>query len=71
MICFVVLLVIFGSIHTRFPETAVAWVLPAIFIVSIVISFLVYRLAVKIITKKVDMEKYFDPIFGPRPQRKL
>ena len=43
-----------------------SWVITGIFIASIVISFLVYRLAIKIIMKKVDMDKYFDPIFRPR-----
>jgi len=42
------------------------WLMAGIFIASIVISFLVYRLAVKILMKKINMEKYFDPIFGPR-----
>ena len=46
-------------------------VLVGCFVAAIVASFLVYRLAIKIIMKKVDMEKYFDPIFGPRRPRKL
>ena len=55
-------------IMPRLPSdsTAWAWIMPGTFIASIVISFVVYRLAIKIIMKKVDMEKYFDPIFGPR-----
>jgi hypothetical protein len=71
VISFIILLVIYSSVHTRLPESAAAWILPVIFIGSIVISFLVYRVIIKIITKKVDMDKYFDPLFGPRrPQRK-
>ncbi|MCL2129666.1 MAG: leader peptide processing enzyme [Treponema sp.] len=42
------------------------WVMAFNFIASIVVSFLVYRLAIKIIAKKVDLNKYFDPIFNPR-----
>ena len=71
LICFVIFLVIYGRVHSLFPESVAAWILPVIFIASIVVSFVVYRLLIKIIMKKVDMEKYFDPIFGPRrPQRK-
>lgn len=71
VICFVVFLAIFSRFYTMLPESASAWAIPAIFVASIVVSFVVYRLAIKIITKKVDMEKYFDPLFGPRkPPRK-
>ena len=42
------------------------WLMAGIFMASIIISFLVYRLAIKILMKKIDMNRYFDPIFGPR-----
>ena len=35
-----------------------------IFIASIVGSFLIYRLILKIISNKIDMEKYFEPIIS-------
>jgi len=57
----------------RLPPDSPAgsWIIVVIFIAAIVVSFFVYRLAIKIIIKKVNMEKYFDPIFGPRrPPRK-
>ena len=47
-------------------STAWSWLITGIFIAAIVVSFVVYRLAIKIIMKKVDMDKYFDPIFRPR-----
>jgi len=74
IISFIVLLLIYSKyFYARLPESTAAWIMPIIFIVSIVISFLAYRMVIKMITKKVDMEKYFDPIFGPRrrPPRKL
>ena len=67
---------IFLVIYSRFlngllPESSAAWAIPIIFVVSIVASFFVYRLIIKVIMKKVDMEKYFDPIFGRcRPSAK-
>jgi len=72
VISFIVLLIIYSKfLYANLPESSTAWVMPVIFVVSIVVSFLVYRLAVKVIMKKVDMEKYFDPIFRPRrPPRK-
>ena len=72
IICFILfLLAYFKFLQPRLPESATGIALPVIFVASIVVSFLIYRLAIKMIMKKVDMEKYFDPIFGPRrPQRK-
>ena len=72
IICFIVLLVIYSRfLYTQLPESSAAWIMPVIFVLSIVASFLIYRVVIKIVMKKVDMEKYFDPIFGPRrPQRK-
>ena len=62
---------IFLVIYSRFidgllPESSAAYAIPVLFVTSIVASFFVYRLVVKILIKKVDMEKYFDPIFGQR-----
>ena len=73
IICFLILLVFyFKLIQPSLPESAAGVALPVIFIGSIVVSFLIYRVVLKIIMKKVNMEKYFDPIFGhrrpPRPK---
>ena len=72
ILSFVILLAIYGRfLYPSLPEDAASWVIPVIFILAIAISFVVYRLAIKMIMKKIDMEKSFDPIFGPRrPQRK-
>jgi len=52
--------------HVSPDSSAWSWIMAGIFVAAIVSSFLVYRLAIKIIMKKVDMDKYFDPIFKPR-----
>ena len=67
--------IIFMAIYIRFiypmlPEDSAAWALPVVFVVSIAASFFVYRQAVKLVSKKIDMEKNFDPIFGRRPPPK-
>ena len=68
---FLLFLIIYSKfLYGRLNESAAAWVLPVFFVGAIVVSFLIYRLAIKILVKKVDMEKYFDPIFGRKPPRK-
>jgi len=62
----------FLAIYSRFlfpvlPESSTAWALPIVFVAAIAASFFIYRQVIKMIMKKVDMEKYFDPIFGRRP----
>ena len=70
MSCFLILLIIYSKfLSGRIGESISAWVLPVFFIAAIVAAFFIYRLAVKIIIKKVDMDKYFDPIFGKRRPR--
>ena len=51
-------------LYPALPESSSSWAIPVIFILSIAGSFLVYRGIIKILEKKVNMEKYFDPIFG-------
>jgi hypothetical protein len=48
------------------PEEGRAWGFPLIFIGAIVLSFVVYRFVLKLLLKKVDTGKYFDPIFSGR-----
>jgi hypothetical protein len=63
----VVLFVLFARILAPvLPETAVAWSFPIIFIGAIAMSFVVYRIVLKQLLKRINVEKYFDPIFGPR-----
>jgi uncharacterized membrane protein (DUF485 family) len=72
IICFVILLVLYAKfLAPTLPESSAAWGFPVIFIGAIALSFVVYRLILKQLMKRVDMEKHFDPIFGRRrPQRK-
>jgi predicted membrane protein len=71
MVSFLVFLLIYSKFfYDRVGENAAAWLLPVFFAGSIAASFFIYRLAIKILMKKVDMEKYFDPIFARRQKRK-
>jgi len=61
---FIVLLMIYGKfIHPKIPESAYSWSVSLILIASIAISILVYRAVLKYLLKKIDIEKYFDPLF--------
>jgi len=56
------------SAYARFllrhvSEGAQAWSFPLIFIAAVIISFVLYRLVLKLLLKKISMEKYFDPLF--------
>ena len=50
----------------RLPEGVHAWAIPLFFITSIAISFIVYRLTLNLLLRKIDMERYFAPIFNSR-----
>ncbi|MDR2178554.1 MAG: leader peptide processing enzyme [Treponema sp.] len=65
-VCFLLLLLIYSRIIELLPESARAWGLMVILILPIVISFVLYRLILKVVVKKVDIEKYFAPLFGAR-----
>ena len=71
MLCFLALLLIYSRLlFPILPGESLAWALPSMFILSIVACIFIYRGIVKVLVKKVEMEKYFDPIFNGRPQRK-
>jgi hypothetical protein len=73
IICFLLLFVIYARFLLPYlPESTVAWGFPVIFIGAIALSFIIYRVILKQILKRVDITKYFDPIFGKRrpPVRK-
>jgi len=52
------------------PENGRALGVFVIFIASLAISFVVYRAALKFLLTKIDVDKYFDPLFVRRNIRK-
>ena len=67
VISFVLLLAIYAKlIMSHLPEGAQAWSVVLIFIAAIAVSFVAYRFALKLLLKKIQIDKYFDPIFGGR-----
>ena len=65
--CFIVFLILYSKFFfSLIPESMAPWVMPVLFVASIVASFLVYRYLMKFLMKKMNIDKYFDPLFGPR-----
>jgi hypothetical protein len=52
------------------PEGSRAWGFSIIFIASLVIAFFAYRVLIKYIFSKYQIEKYMDPLFASRYKKK-
>jgi hypothetical protein len=64
ILSFFLLLFLYANIFIRFiTDGSQAWSFMFIFISAIAISFVVYKFVIGILLKKIDPEKYFDPIF--------
>jgi hypothetical protein len=46
------------------PESGRGLVFAFLFIAALVVSFFVYRVVLKLLIKKIEIEKYFDPLFA-------
>jgi ethanolamine transporter EutH len=67
VIIFGILLFLFmWFIAPHLSEEVAMWGSIFIFIAAVALSFVVYQIIIKQFTKRVDMEKYFDPILGRR-----
>jgi hypothetical protein len=60
------LVLISNVLSERAQETAGQFLLIALFFVAIGASFFLYNRFVKYLSAKIDMDKYFHPIFRPR-----
>jgi hypothetical protein len=65
--CFVILLVLFARFVMPYAsETVVGYGIPVLFVAAVALSFVLYRVVIKQLVKRVNVEKYFDPIFNSR-----
>jgi len=70
IISFLFFLFIYSKfLYGRVSDSAVSWLLPVFFAASIAASFFIYRLVIKILMKKIDVEKYFNLLFVSRKRR--
>jgi len=71
VISFVLLAFVYGKFIAKLiPEQSRSWGFTLIFLLAIVASFFVYRFLLKYLLTKVDVEKYFDPLFVRRNIKK-
>jgi uncharacterized membrane-anchored protein len=56
-------LVFVNFIAPFIPTEAQSWGMVIIFIGAIVLSFVVYRIVIRILMKKIDVDKYFTQLF--------
>ncbi|MCL2441188.1 MAG: leader peptide processing enzyme [Treponema sp.] len=71
VISFILLLILYASfIVPRLSGGAQSWAFSLIFLSSIAISILVYRIALKFLLARINVEKYFDPLFVRRNIKK-
>jgi hypothetical protein len=71
VLSFLLLLIIYARFIMKIlPEGAQAWSFPVIFISSIAISFFIYKFALGFLMKKINVEKYFDPLIRTRYRQK-
>ena len=62
---FLLLLGVYAGLLMRvLPADAGTWAIPLSFIAAIAVSFIVYRFTLNRLLKKIDMERYFDPVFS-------
>jgi hypothetical protein len=71
VISFLLLLILYARfIMPRIPESGYQWGFTLIFIASIAVSIAVYRLVLRHFLDKIEIEKYFDPLFVKRNLKK-
>jgi len=71
VLSFLLLLILNANILMKIlPQGSQAWSFPLIFIAAIAISFFVYKLMLGILVKKINVEKYFDPLIKTRYRQK-
>ena len=72
ILSFLLLLAVYAKlIMAHLPEGAQAWAVVVIFIAAIALSFVIYRFTLGFLMKKINIEKYFDPILGGRRRKNI
>ena len=67
---FLLIILYVKTLMNRLPEGTQEWAFTLSFIAALIISFFVYRFVIKRLEKKIDMDKYFDPIFSSRRRQR-
>jgi Kef-type K+ transport system membrane component KefB len=71
VVSFLILIILYGKfLSPIMPESGHGWAFSLIFIAAIAISIFVYRIVIKRLVNKIDVEKYFNPLFVRRNIKK-
>jgi len=69
-VLFFLLILLAGLLIPEPGQSTAQIIFFVVFIGSIAVSFFIYNKLIKWLTNKIDMEKYFHPIFRPRSRGK-
>ena len=68
---FIILMLLYVKFMIElFPQANHSWGFSVILLASLAVSFIVYRAVLKYLLNKVEIEKYFDPIFVRKYKKK-
>jgi hypothetical protein len=71
ILSFAILLVLYAKLIAPLLQGAGhSWIFSLFFLAAIAVSILVYRVVLKFLLKKVEVEKYFDPLFVRKSMKK-
>jgi phosphoglycerol transferase MdoB-like AlkP superfamily enzyme len=71
VISFILLFILYARfLFPRISESGNSWAFSLIFIAAITISIVVYRIVLKHLLNKFDVEQYFDPLFVRKTLKK-
>ena len=71
VVSFLLLLVIYAKTIMRIlPEGAQSWSFPLIFIAALTVAFFAYRYVLHFLLDRIEIEKYFDPLFVNKHRRR-
>jgi hypothetical protein len=68
VLSFVLLLFLYAKLQPLLPKGSEMWALPILFVISMIVSFIAYRYALQFLVKRIQLDKYFEPIMGNRPR---
>jgi len=71
ILCFMLLFLLYVRfLYPVLPEESSVWSFSFIFVAAIALSIIIYRVTLKFLLKKINLEKYFDPLFIKRNLKK-
>jgi len=71
VVTFLLLLIIYAKTIMRvLPEGMQSWSFPLLFIAALAVAFFAYRYVLHFLLDRIEIEKYFDPIFVSKHRKR-